>query len=387
MENEMLQTNSKKYLSTCLLNYYLNNDHDVMGKLREILSLNDLTNFQEIVQRTSNSSSLFIFRDGEWIELKGNANKFVVVKGEAKVPVFKKNSKDEMVSYNTKFNFELIEDDFSNFDINRIDLDYYFKQVLSKVEATSGKKFAIFDIDGTLVEQQDEKIIIQEVLKKMKIKVEDIDFERFVGRIYFDYLKFMSKCKSKKGFGSVENFAEFCKEDCLSILGDTFDYSLFSKLYFSVTEKMAKKEIKVYDGVEEGIKELRCQGYRMAIYTNGLLKVQKAKLQHVPMGGKIIHVAALDNSYAKATAKGVSDFVETIKADLEHDEIVMIGNGSSDIFPKSLNIPSYILLNGKDVESLAKTIKNRVAKDDGVIIASDVRDVSKRLRKQPIVRK
>lgn len=387
MENETLQTNSKKYLSICLLNYYLNNDHNIMGKLREILSLNDLTNFQEVVQRASNSSPLFIFRDGEWVELKGNANKFVVVKDEARKPVFKKNSKGELVPYNTKFNFELIEDDFSNFDINRIDLDYYFKQVLSKVEATSGKKFAIFDIDGTLVEEQEEKVIIQEVLKRMKIKVEDIDFDRFVGKVHFDYLKFMSKCKSNKGYGSVENFAEFCKDDCLSVLGENFDYNLFSKLYFSVAEKMAKQEIKVYDGVEDGIKELRCQGYRMAIYTNGLLKVQKAKLQHVPMCGKIIHVGALDNSYAKATVKGVSDFVETIKADLEHDEIVMIGNGSSDIFPKSLNIPSYILLNGKDVECLAKSIKNRVAKDDGVIIVSDVRDVSKCLRKQPIVRK
>ena len=387
MENETLQTNSKRYLNFCLLNYYLNNDHNIMAKLKEILSLNDPTCFQEVVQRASNASPLYIFRDGEWLELKGSANKFVVVKDEAKIPVFKKNSKGEVVPYHAKFNFELIEDDFSNFDINRIDLVYYFKQVLSKVETTSGKKFAIFDIDGTLTQDQEDKIIIQEVLKKMNIKVEDIDFERFVLKVHFDYLKFMSKCKSKKGYGSVDNFAEVCKDDCLSIFGENFDYILFSKLYFSVAEKMAKKEVNVYDGVEDGIKELRCQGYKIAIYTNGLLKVQKAKLQHVPMYGKIVHVGALDNSYAKATVKGVSDFVDTIKANLEQDEIVMIGNGSSDIFPKSLNIPSYILLNGREMECLSKSIKNRAAKGDGVIIASDVKEVSKCLRKQPIIRK
>jgi len=385
MENETLQTNSKKYLGVCLLNYYLNNEHNIMDKLKEILSSNDLTNFQEIIQRSSNSSPLFIFRDNEWIELTGNANKFVVVKDESKTPVFKKNDKGELVPYNTKFNFELIEDNFSNFDINRIDLDYYFKQVLSKVEATSGKKFAIFDIDGTLVEDQDDKVIIKESLKKMKIKLDDNDLEKFADKVHFSYLKFMSKCKSRKGYGSVENFAEFCKDECLSVLGETFDYNLFSKVYFSVAEKMAKKEINVYDGIEEGIKELRCQGYRIAIYTNGILKVQKAKLQHVPMCGKIIYIGALDNSYAKSTIKGVSDFANTIKADLKQDEIVMIGNGSSDIFPKTLNIPSYILLNGKDAKWLPKTIKNRAEKDDGVIIASDVRDVSKKLRKKPIV--
>ncbi len=387
MEDEMLQTNSKKYLSICLLDYYLNNDHNIMNKLRELLAQNDPTLFQEIIQRTATSNPLYILRDGEWVELQGEANKFIVVKDKPKTPVYKMNAKGELTPYNSKFNFEVIEDDLSNFDISRIDLDYYFGQVLSKTESTTGKKFAIFDIDGTLTADQDDRIVVEEVLKKMKIKTTEIDFERFVDKVHFNYLKFMSKCKSEKGYGSEEHFAEIFKEDSRALLGEDFDYKTFSKLYFSTAEKMAKKEIHVFDGVEDGIYELRCQGYRIVIYTNGLLKVQKAKLQHVNTHGKIAYIGALDNSYAKASVKGVTDYIESIKADLTQDEIIMIGNGSSDVFPKKFNIPSYILLNGREETKLSKTIRNKAEKSDGVIIAETVEEVAKQLRKQPIIRR
>ena len=64
----------------------------------------------------------------------------------------------------------------------------------------------------------------------------------------------------------------------------------------------------------------------------------------------------------------------------------MIGNGSSDVVPNTLNIPTFILLNGRSIEDLSKTIRNRNPKD-GVYVVEDIVEVAKTLSKGSIRKK
>ena len=383
MEDDLLQTNSKRFLSECLLNYYLNNDSDIMNSLMNIYLRNDPTYFQEIVNSYSSSPALYTYIDGELVPLTSSSNKIIAVKDEPKNKIYKLNSNGEIVPYNSKVKFELVNDGLENFDMSRLDLDYYFREVKRNIVSISGKKIALVDIDGTLVEDQDNKKILSSTLEKMKIKLSEEDFKRLDIEMNWAYLEFMSACKKEKGYGTVDNFSIFVRNRCSSLLGDNFDYVKFCKTYVKVETECAKESVKVYPGVEEGIQRLRCQGYDIAIYTNGLKAVQKAKLNHLSFVGNIVHVGDLSNSYAKSSKKGFVDKLETLKVNLDLDEVVMIGNGSSDLVPKTLNIPTYILLNGRNVEDLSKTVRTR-SENGNVHIVNDMNDVAKNLVKKPI---
>jgi len=382
MEDELLQTNSKRYLSECLLNYYLNNDNDIMKKLREIVSRGDSSLFQEILHK-SKSSTLYMIQNGEFVELNSSSNRLVVVKDESRNPIYKRNAAGKIVPYNSKINYELVNDGLSDFDIERLDLDYYFNQIKKNIEATSGRRIIMLDIDGTLVEDQDKEKIVRDTLDKMKIKISDELLDELYKQISFAYLSFMSACKKEKGYGTVDNFALYCKERCSSILGD-IDYKKFADTYFKVEVKQAESDTKVFPGVEEGIKKLRCQGYDISIYTNGMPVVQKAKLKHVSLAGKIIHIGTLADSYAKSSKKGFLDQMEQLKIDPSIDTLIMVGNGSSDLTPKTLNIPTYIILNGKDESSLSRIVRTRAQKEENVDIVSDMVELSKILSKKSI---
>lgn len=383
-KKEMFQTSSKRYLAECLSKYYLENENDIKSIINELVSRNDPTIFQEIINKTTKTNPLYVIQDGELVELTSSSNRLIVVKDESRNPIFKLNADGNLVPYNSKVNFELVNDGLNDFDMNRLDLDYYFEQVKKNIEATSGRKVAMLDIDGTLVEDLNKEKILLETLKKMKIKVSDEDFSKLNKELDWAYLSFMSSCKKEKGFGTIEHFAFFCKERCSCILGENIDYDKFAETYFKVEESIAKRETKVFEGVEEGIRKLREQGFDIAIYTNGIPLVQKAKLKHVPLSGKIVHMGDLSNSYAKSSKKGFLDQLEQLKLDLSVDTVIMVGNGSSDLVPKTLNIPTYILLNGRDESELSKTIRIRAEKDENVNVVSDMREVPKMLLKKPI---
>lgn len=387
MEDEVLQTNSKRYLSECLLHYYLGNDHDIMEKLLELRARNNPEIFQEIVQRAKNANPIYIFRNGEYIELKGQANKFVVVRDSARTPVYKKNDKGEIVQYHARYNFELIENGFEGFDMNRLDLNYYFIQVLSKVEATSGKKFVILDIDGTLVEDQDNRVLVSSALEKMRVKLSDEDINKLDTLVSYAFRNFMSECKKGRCIGTTEKFASCCKEKCSVILGEEFDYEKFSKTYFKVSEDLAKKDTKLIDGVEDGIIDLIFQGYRLVIWSNGLSKVQNAKLERALPGLDIKYMGCLDTTVGKASSTAVEEFIKDVSDKTKTDFRVqcdgMIGNGTSDLLPKKSGIKVYILRNGR--EKMPKTIMSREASGDGSLsVQPNLGVVAKVLRRKPV---
>lgn len=380
MEDDLLQTNSKRYLSECLLSYYLNNDSDIMKKIESLVSRNDPTLFQEIVH---SSTPLYTVQDGELVLLTSEANRLVVVKDEPKNPLFKCNAKGKIVPYNSRVNYELVNDGFHAFDMTRLDLDYYFKQVKKNIEATSGRKVVMLDIDGTLVEDQDKDIVVKDTIAKMKIQLSNAEMTELYRQVRWAYLSFMSACKKEKGYGTVENLAVYVEERCKPFLGD-IDYVEFVNTYLKLEAKYALTDTKVFPNVSLGILQLRCQGYDIAIYTNGMPVVQKAKLQRIPMSGKIIHMGTLADSYAKSSKKGFLDQIEQLKLDSTIDTVIMVGNGSSDLPPKTLNIPAYIVLNGRNEEDLSKTVRARVEKEENVQIVEDMVDLAKVLVKKPI---
>lgn len=380
MEDELLQTNSKRYLSECLLDYYLNRQNDIMEKLESLIARKDPTLFQEIVHT---KTPLYMIEEGELVELTSASNRFVVVKDESRKPVFKRNNTGQIVPYNSRVNYELVNEGLANFDITRLDLDYYFNQVKKNIEATSGKKVAMLDIDGTLVEDQDRDRIVSDTATKMKLKLTEEQLKELFKQVHWAYLSFMSACKKEKGYGTVENFAIYLEERCKPLLGE-INYLKFANTYFKLEAKLAETETKVLPNVEEGIRKLRCQGYDISIYTNGMPLIQKAKLKHVSLSGKILNMGTLADSYAKSSKKGFLDQIEQLKLDPSIDTVIMVGNGSSDLPPKTLNIPTYIVLNGRQEADLSKTIRTRAASEENVCIVEDMTDLAKVLSKKPI---
>ena len=381
MEDERICFNSKRYLSIYLLDYYLKNEYNIMKKIQELIALKDPSIFQEIISKSSKIGPLYMKENGKYIELTSESNRLIVVKDKSRNPVFKKNESGEYVPYNSKVNYELVNDGLSDFDISRLDIDYYFGQVKRNIEMTSGKKIAMLDIDGTLIKEQDKELILRNTLKKLKIIVAEDKIKDLLINLNWAFLNFISQCKKQKGYGTISNYVEFCKEKCKDILGD-IDYDKFVKTYISEEQKNLRKGITIYDGVIDGIKNLRYQGYNISIYTNGLAEVQKTKLKLIPMSGKIIHFGDLSNSFAKSSKKGFLDQIRELNLDLTIDTLIMVGNGTSDLPPKTLNISAYILLNGRDKKGLAKSIINR--EKDNVTIVDNLEDVPKILTKKAI---
>lgn len=383
MEKEMFKPSGKIYLSDALVDYYLNDKKDIMDIINSLVQKNDPVIFQELINKTSKSAPIYTCENGEIVELTSSVTRVVAVKDESKKPLYKKNSSGKLVPYNSKVKFEVVNDGLDNFDMSRLDLNYYFNEVKRNIVATSGRKVAMVDIDGTLVEDQDRKEVLIETLNEMKINMSEEEINYLDGSLGWAYLEFMSTCKKEKAHGNVETFALAIKNKCSRILGEDFDYVRFANIYLKEEEKQAERDTKVFSTVEEGINKLKCQGYDISIYTNGLPLVQKAKLKHLSFVGDIIHVGDLSNSYAKSSVKGYTDQLEQLKVKTGLDEVIMIGNGSSDVVPKTLNIPTFILLNGRSVDDLSKKIRNCNPKD-GVYVVEDMVEVAKTLSKGSI---
>ncbi len=384
MEDEKIQTNSKRYLSECLLNYYLNNDNNIMRKINKLLEKNDPTIFQEILSVGAKTGKLYFKQNDKYKEITSNSIRLLVVKDESKHPLYKIDGEGKFVPYNKKANYEIV-DDINNFDISRLDINYYFEEVKRNIELISGKKVAMLDIDGTLIKDLDRKKILLEVIKTLKLKLDESQTKKLLNKTQYAYLKFINACKKEKGYGNSKNYAIFLKESCQELLGESFNYEKLACTLLKVEENQINngtQVIKAHTGVEDGIERLHCQGIRITIYTNGFKDIQKAKLLRIPMKSLIEHTGDLSNSYAKSRKKGFQDRIDKMKIDLVNDTVIMIGNGTSDLPPKTLGIDTYILLNGRTKQELPKMVIER--SEDDVTIASDLEEAAEMLERKPI---
>ena len=384
MEDEKMQTNSKRYLSECLLNYYLNNDNNIMRKINELLKVNDHTIFQEILGVGAKTGELYLKQDDRYLKITSNSIRLLVVKEESKNPLYKINDEGNFVPYNKKVNYEIV-DDITKFDISRLDINYYFDEVKRNIESVSGKKVAMLDIDGTLIEDLDREKVLNEVIQTLKLKLDNFQIKELLEKTEYAYLNFIHACKKEKGYGTSKNLAIFLKESCQDLLGENFNYHRLASTLLKVEERQINdgtQVITTHKGVEEGLERLHCQGIHLSIYSNGFKDIQKAKLSRIPMKYKIVHKGDLSNSFAKSSKKGFADKIKQLKLDLNQDTLIMIGNGTSDLPPKSLKIDTYILLNGREYSKLPKGVITRSEED--VTIATDLEEAAKILERKPI---
>ena len=121
----MFKPSGKIYLSDALVDYYLNDKKDIMDIINSLVQKNDPVIFQELINKTSKSAPIYTCENGEIVELTSSVTRVVAVKDESKKPLYKKNSSSKLVPYNSKVKFEVVNDGLDNFDMSRLDLNYY----------------------------------------------------------------------------------------------------------------------------------------------------------------------------------------------------------------------------------------------------------------------
>lgn len=138
-EDQMLQSNSMRVLSEPLVNYYLFYQNEtIRTTIESYLEKNDVTAFQKVMRKNKRSKVLYTYQNGEYVELTSKANRLFVVCDSSKNPVYVKKD-DKFVLYNSKVNYEVVND-LTNFDIKRLDINYYQQLVEHQIELIENKR-------------------------------------------------------------------------------------------------------------------------------------------------------------------------------------------------------------------------------------------------------
>lgn len=132
-EDQMLQSNSLRVLSEALVNYYLfHQDGVIRTTIESYLQKRDITAFQKVMRKNKRSKILYTCQNGEYVELTSMANRLFVVRDTSQNPVYVKKD-NKFVLYNSKVNYEVVND-LSDFDMERLDIDYYQQSVEHQIE-------------------------------------------------------------------------------------------------------------------------------------------------------------------------------------------------------------------------------------------------------------
>ena len=225
--------------------------------------------------------------------------------------------------------------------------------------------YVFFDIDGTLIEKKSPrlaKVTFEQAARNIKgLEVEDVEEKNnLFSAMDLNYIvQFLIKCKKKKGYGTVFNFANFLKNKTLfSHDTDIRTYMSFVDEYLR-QEQLYAGEIGMYGDSKKILENLKSEGYKLYIYSNWFKCVQKAKLQDHGLLGYFSSLYTIDEEYAKSTTKGWNDIL--IKSNIKPSDVtIMIGDSSSDIVPLEFGIPSLI----------RKGTRSKYAQQNGIIIES-----------------
>ena len=106
MEKEMFKPSGKNYISRALIEYYLDGKEDIMEIVKNLASENNPVLFQELIKKTAKSTPVYVYENGELVELTAPVNRIIAVNDAPSKPLFKKNSSGKLVAYNPKVKFE-----------------------------------------------------------------------------------------------------------------------------------------------------------------------------------------------------------------------------------------------------------------------------------------
>ena len=364
-----------------LREYYLNGT-PVGTTLRNIRNRNDLEAFQIVKKQKKNEKTKYVKVDDKYyIYDRSSLRLFAVRENNVHNPLYIKNPKGLFEEYKVKraksvkdgyYYFELSDQELPN--IHDIDLTYYIREcykVINKhpveyvpqIMNSSVKKNCFIDIDGTLIKDKDQDTNYMAFYNSVKdlIMEEDIPiaYSLFMGKNGCYLVQFLSLCKKYKGYGTIDNFAEFLKSKNLFPGKNIKVYKDFI-IRFLEYDLNYSKELEAFEDSKPLLDYLDSEGYNTIVYSNWFKKIQEAKLVSHSFDKYMQDICTIDDYYAKSSVKGWTDLLNSLRIN-QDDFNIMIGNGTNDLVPKSLNIPS-IIVNHTGKENSVKVL------DSGIIV-------------------
>ena len=379
-QDNPLNSTGIQAVDEAIRNYYLY-DIPVGITLRKFRDEKNLKAFQIIKKQRSNEKEKYIKINNEYVLSTSLVNRlFAVKKDNLKNPFYVINGKGKYEVYKTKKG-KKVKDGYAYFEvadrdipsIDDIDLTYYIdkcykvidnhpKKVNLGVNVNLNKPYgyAFFDLDGTLIEDKSDEVakkIFEEAIGD-KSQNPEKDFYLFSQKPGSYLIQFLSLCKKYKGYGTIDNFAEFLKENNFLLNVKNIDeYKRFVERYLEL-DKEYSTYLKTFDNSKEVLEKLKNDGYRLYLYSNWFKNVQEAKLDANDLLYYFDELCTIDDYYAKSSVKGWQDVLESNDIDSK-DLTIMVGNGSSDIVPKTIRIPS-IIINHKRTTPPQKVTKSGI---------------------------
>ncbi len=393
-------------IDEAIRNYYLFNI-PVSTTLRNIRDNNNLKAFQIIKKYRSNEKTKYIKVNDEYVEEPYRVNRlYPVTLDKLTNTLYVKNKKGEFEKVSEKkgtrvkegfYYFQLADRELP--DINEIDLNYYIDKCYKIIDAHPKKKniyitspepnrYAFVDLDGTLVyDAPDEakfqifKDAVYDILDEPDIDPAYYLFSKMEGSFV---LQFLSICKKYKGYGTLTNFALFLKDrNLFPGIDDIKVYKKFVERYASLNNDFAKNII-AHDNSKEVLEKLKEDGYKILLYSNWFKDIQMAKLKANDLDSYFDEICTIEDYYAKSSVVGWKDILSRHNIS-DRDIKFMLGNGTSDIAPKAVNVPSiivnhnnkkpanYVKKNGILIPNLKEIITPR--------FTSELEEISDRIRR------
>ena len=139
-QDEMIQTNSLSCIDQALTNYFLFGIPP-RETLENLLNNNNLLAFQKVLRQGKKNTKKYIFENGVYKEVTADAIVLFAVTDIPRLTLYeekKLKGKSTIKAY-SKDNLEYVLNP-QEFDISRIDIDYYEKLVEEKIESITGER-------------------------------------------------------------------------------------------------------------------------------------------------------------------------------------------------------------------------------------------------------
>ena len=362
-------------VETALKEYYLNGI-PVSVTLRKFRNENNLKVFQIIKKPKSNEKRRYIKDGGLYYPYDRTSYRLFAVREDTlKTPLYTKNKK-EKYEIDKKKRGKSVKDGFYYLELSDnhipniydIDLNYYIDECYKVIKAhpvnkeiqimkPKQKKFCFVDIDGTLIKNKDEitsYTIFSNAAKEL-IKDEEISiaYNLFNKQKGCYLLQFLSLCKTPRQSGSLEDyFAEFLKSKNLFPGKTINDYKYFVKRFLE-NDKEFSKLLSAYDYTNKLLMYLKDEYDYTITNSNWFKYVQSAKLESHGLDNYIYDLCTIDDHLAKPSKKGWLELLNRYHISSD-DFVISFGNSTSDLAPKTLNIPSVIIDNNE--KKLSKSV-------------------------------